>query len=156
MKNYLIIIYLALRVICAMHMLYKTGTVCLRMADPHFIFDRIGVCTIQTHMCRLLPADLAPALKQVLSFFPIPFLPPFLSGGHMYSNYTYGSTIVPAKQGVVIIKGFIIRVNNIPPHPLCTPHHEPIVGVIYYLFSKIIVEIRLGLRHHSDYLVCQP
>ena len=63
---------------CDMHMLYKTGTVCLRVADPHFIFDRIGVRTIQIHMCSLLPEDLELALKQVLSF-----LPPLLSGGHM-------------------------------------------------------------------------
>ena len=68
---------------CAMHMLCKTGMVCLRVADPHPVFDRIGVRTIRTHMCRLLPADLALALKQVLSFCPIPFLPPLLSGGHM-------------------------------------------------------------------------
>ena len=31
---------------CDMHMLYKTGTVCLRVEDQHFIFDRICVCTI--------------------------------------------------------------------------------------------------------------
>ena len=68
---------------CALYMMCKTETVCLRMADPHYIFDRIGVCTIRTHMCFLLPEDLALALKQVLSFFPIPFLPPLISGGHM-------------------------------------------------------------------------
>ena len=68
---------------CAMHMLCKTGTVCLRVADPHFIFDRIGVRTIQTHMCHLLTEDLALALKQVLSFPPIPFICPLLSRGHM-------------------------------------------------------------------------
>ena len=70
-------------IVCVMHMLCKTGTGFLRVADPHFIFDRIGVCTIRTHMCRHLPEDLALALKQVLSFSPIPFLPPLLSGGHM-------------------------------------------------------------------------
>ena len=68
---------------CAMHMLCKTGTVCLKVADPHFIFGRICVRTIQTHMCRLLPADLALALKQVLSLCTIPLLPPLLSGGEM-------------------------------------------------------------------------
>ena len=68
---------------CDMQILCKTGTVCLRMADPHFIFYRIGVCTIQTHLCRLLPADLALALKQVLSLCTIPLLPPIFSGGHM-------------------------------------------------------------------------
>ena len=68
---------------CAMHMMCKIGTVCLRVVDPHFIFDRIGVCTIQTHMCRLLPEDLALALKQVLSLCPITFLPRLLSWGHM-------------------------------------------------------------------------
>ena len=45
---------------CDMHMVFKTGTVFLRVADPHLISDQIGVRTIQTHMCRLLPADLAP------------------------------------------------------------------------------------------------
>ena len=68
---------------CAMHMLCKIGTVCLRVADPNFIFDRIGVRTIRTQMCRLLMADLALTLKQVLIFCPIPFLPPILSGDHM-------------------------------------------------------------------------
>ena len=68
---------------CIMYMLCKTETVCLRVADPHFIFDCIGVRTIRTHMCHLLPSDLALALKQVLSFCPIPFLPPLLSGVHM-------------------------------------------------------------------------
>ena len=119
---------------CAMHMLCKTGTVCFRVVDLYFVFDRIGVHTIQTHMRRLLPEYLALALKQVLSFFPIPLLPPLLSGGHIYSNSTSRSNVDPAKHGVVIIKGFIIRVNNIPPPPICIPHHEPIVGVIYNLF----------------------
>ena len=91
-KHDLIIIYLALKVVCAMHMLYKTGTFCLRVADPHFIFYRIGVCTIRTHMCCLLPADLALALNQVSSFCPIPILPTLFSGGNMWRNYTYGST----------------------------------------------------------------
>ena len=139
-----------------MHMLYKTGMVCLRVAYPHFIFDRIGVRTFRTHTCRLLPEDLVLALNQVLSFFTIPFLPRILSGGPMYSNSTSVSTIDPDKQGGVIIKVFVVRVNNIPPPTLCTPHHEPIVGVIYHLFSKIIVEIRLGLRRPSDTLVCKP
>ena len=68
---------------CAMHILCKTGTVFLSVSDPHLIFDCIGVRTIRTHTCRLLPEYLALALKQVLSFCPIPFLPPLLSGGHM-------------------------------------------------------------------------
>ena len=152
----LIIINFALRVMCAIHMLCKTGTVCLRVADPHFIFDRIGVCAIRTHMCRLLPEDLALVLKELLIFSPINFIPPLLSGCHMQINSTFGSIIDPDKQGVVIIRGFVIRVNNIPPPPLCTPHHEPIVGLIYNLFSKTIVEISLGLCRPSDALVCQP
>ena len=61
-----------------------------------------------------------------------------------------------AKQWVVIIKGFVIRVNNGPFTPLCTPHHKPIVGVIYHLFIKIIVEIVLVLCRPIDALVCQP
>ena len=93
---------------CSIHTLCKAGTVCIRMADPHLIFDRIGVCTIRTHMCRLLPEDLEITLKQVLSLCTINFIPPI----------PYGRTIDPAKQGVVIIKGFFIRVNNIPPPPL--------------------------------------
>ena len=64
---------------CTIHMMCIIGTVCLRVADPHFIFDRIGVRTIRTHTCRLLPADLALDLKQVLSFCPIPLL----SGGQL-------------------------------------------------------------------------
>ena len=68
---------------CDMHMLCKTGTVCLRVADPHLIFDHIGVRKIRTHMRRLLPADLALALEQVLSFCTIPLLPRLLSWGHM-------------------------------------------------------------------------
>ena len=68
---------------CDIHMLCKIGTVCLRVSDPQFIFDRISVRTIQIHMCRLLPADLSLAVKQVLSFCPIPFIPPLLSVGHM-------------------------------------------------------------------------
>ena len=139
-----------------MKMLCKKGTVCLRVADPHFNFDRIVVCTIRTHMCCLLPADITLALKQLLRLSPIYYLPSLLNGGHMQRNYSYGSTVDPDKQRVVIIKGFVIRVNNIPSPPLCTPHHEPIVGVIYHLFSKIIVEISLGLRLISDALVCQP
>ena len=68
---------------CDMHVLCKTGTVFLRVPDPHFIFDRIGVRTIRTHVCPILPEDLALALKQVLSFYTIPSLPLLLSGGHM-------------------------------------------------------------------------
>ena len=69
---------------CDMQMLHKTGMVFLRVADPHFIFDRNGVRRIQTHMCCLILADLALTLKQVLSLCTILFiLPPLLSGGHM-------------------------------------------------------------------------
>ena len=141
---------------CAMYMLFKIGTVCLRVVDPHFIFDRIGVRTIRPHMCLILPEDIVLALKQVLSFYTIPFITTLLIWGHMQINYTSGSTIDLEKQGVVIIKGFVIIVKNILPPPLCTLHHEPIVGVIYHLFSKIIVETSLGLRRPSDALVCQP
>ena len=66
-----------------MHMMYKAGTVCLRVVDPHFIFDGIGVRIIRTHMCRLLPTYISLDLKQVLSFCTNPFLTPILSGGHM-------------------------------------------------------------------------
>ena len=68
---------------CDMHMLCKTGTVCLRVVNPHFIFGRIGVSTIRTHMCRLLPEEFSLVLKKVLSFFPNTILPPLLSGGNM-------------------------------------------------------------------------
>ena len=68
---------------CAMHILCKTGTVCLMVADPHFIFDCICVRTLRTHMRPLLWADLALALNQELSLFPIPLLPPLLSGDEM-------------------------------------------------------------------------
>ena len=64
---------------CAIHMLCKTGTVFLRVADQHLIFDRICVRIILTHMHRLLTEDPAIALKQVLSICPIPLLPPLLS-----------------------------------------------------------------------------
>ena len=140
----------------AIHMLCKTGTVFLRVADPYFIFDCIGVRTIRTHMFRLLLTDLALALKQVLSFWTIPFLPPLISGGHMYRNPTSRSTIDPSKQWVLIIKCSVIRFNNIPPPPLCTPHHEPIIGIIYHVLSKIIVEPVLGLRRPSDALIYHP
>ena len=68
---------------CAMHMLCKTGMVFIRVADPHFIFDRMGVCKIQTQMCHIILADLALSLKQLLSFCTIPLLPPLLIGVHM-------------------------------------------------------------------------
>ena len=68
---------------CAMYILCKTGTVCLRLVDPDFIFDHICVRIICTHMRHLLMENLALALKQVLSFCPTPLLPPLLSGGHM-------------------------------------------------------------------------
>ena len=68
---------------CAIHMLCKKGTVCLRVSDSHFVFGRIGVRTIRTHMCHLLPADLALVLKQLLSFCLIPILPHIFGGGHM-------------------------------------------------------------------------
>ena len=68
---------------CAMYMLCKTGTVCLRVEDQHYISYRIYVRTIRTHMRLLLPEDLSVALKQLLSLYPIPILPPLLSGGDM-------------------------------------------------------------------------
>ena len=68
---------------CAMHIMFKTGTVCIRVSDPHFIFDYICISTIRKHMCSLLTEELALALKQVLVFYPIPLLPPLLSGGDM-------------------------------------------------------------------------
>ena len=66
-----------------MHMLCKTGMVCLRVADPYFISDRIYVRTFRTHMRRLFPEDLALVLKKLLSLCPIPLLPILLSGGDM-------------------------------------------------------------------------
>ena len=48
---------------CAIHMLCKIETVFLSVADPHFIFDRIGVRTIQIYMCCLLLEYLSLALK---------------------------------------------------------------------------------------------
>ena len=139
-----------------MFMLCKTVTVYLRVADPHLIFDRIYVITIRTHMRRLLTVDLALYLKQVLSLYPIPIIPNIISGGDIYRNSTSGSTIDPSKQWVVVINGFIIKVNNYPSPPLYTPYHEPIVGVIYNIFSQIILEIRLGLHRTSDALLYQP
>ena len=68
---------------CAMNMLCKTGTAFPWVAYPHLVFELIGVRTIRTHMCRLLPEDLALALKQVLSLYSIPILLTLLSGGHM-------------------------------------------------------------------------
>ena len=76
----LIIIYISLKVMCDMHMLYKTGTVCLRVSDPYFISDRIYFCTVRTHLCRVLMAELVLILNQVLSLCPIP---PLLRGGYM-------------------------------------------------------------------------
>ena len=67
----------------AIHIMCKTGTVFIRVAYPHFIFDHIDVRTIRTHMCSFLPEELALSLKQVLSFFTIPLLPILLSRGHM-------------------------------------------------------------------------
>ena len=66
---------------CDMHMMRKTGKVCLRVAEPYFILCRIYVRTIRTHMRCLLPEDLTLALKQVLSICPIPLLHPLLNGG---------------------------------------------------------------------------
>ena len=86
-----------------MHMLCRTGTVCFRVEYPHFIFDRIYVRTLQKHMCRLLRAYLTPALKQVLSLCPTTIITPLLFGGEMYSKYTFGSTIDPSKQWVLVI-----------------------------------------------------
>ena len=68
---------------CAIHTLCKTGTVCLRVVVLNFISDLICVHTFLTHVCRLFPEDLALALKQVLSLFPVPLLHPILCGGYM-------------------------------------------------------------------------
>ena len=68
---------------CVMQMLRKTGTVCLRVAEPNFIFDRICFHKIRTHMRHILLEDRAPALKQVLSICNIPILPNLLSGSDM-------------------------------------------------------------------------
>ena len=108
---------------CAMHMLCKKGTVCLRVTDPHLIFDRICVCTIRTHMCCIIPTDLALALKQVLSLYPIPLIPPLLSGTNIKRNSTSGIIIDLEKKLVVVLDGFVIRVKNVPPHPFFTPYH---------------------------------
>ena len=74
----------------------------------------------------------------------------------MWRNFTPGSTIDPYKQWVLSIDVIIIRVNNSPPHSLCTPYHEPIVCVIYHVFSQIIVEIRFYIHLPSDALLFQP
>ena len=122
-----------------MNILCKTGTVCIRVADPNLIFDRIYVCKIRIQICCPIPADLSLALKQGLSLFTIPILPHILCGGEIYSNSTSRSTIDAAKQWFIVTNVIIARVKNCPPPPLCTPYHEPIVCVIYNLFSQIIV-----------------
>ena len=66
-----------------MHMLCKTRTVCLRVVDPHFIFVRICVRTIRTHIHSLLMEDLALALKQLLGLYTIHLITPLLSGDDM-------------------------------------------------------------------------
>ena len=68
---------------CAMHMLCKTGRVCLGVVDPHFVFDHICVLTIRIHMCCLIPEDLSLELKQVSSLCTIPLIPTNISGGDM-------------------------------------------------------------------------
>ena len=108
---------------CAMHILCKKGTVCMWVANPHFVFDRVCVRTIRTHTSRLLPEDLAIALNQVLSIFNNPLLPNILSWGDMYISSTSESTIDPSKQWVLVIGVSIVRVNNFPLLPLCTPYH---------------------------------
>ena len=45
-KHDLIIKYLTIKVMCAMHMLCKTGTVFIRVKYKTFIFDHICVCTL--------------------------------------------------------------------------------------------------------------
>ena len=64
-------------------MLCRTEMVCLRVEDPHLIFERIYVLIIQTHMNCLLTADLSLPLNQLLSLCTIPLLPPLLTGGDM-------------------------------------------------------------------------
>ena len=64
-------------------MLCKTGTVCFRVVDPHFMYDLICFRTILTHMRCFLQEDLALALKKLFSICPIPILNPLTSGGDM-------------------------------------------------------------------------
>ena len=68
---------------CDMYMLFKSGTVCLRVADPHFVSNLTSIRTFQSHLLCLLPEDIALALKKVLSICPIPLLPAIISGGDM-------------------------------------------------------------------------
>ena len=68
---------------CAMHMMFKTGMVFIRLAEPNFIFYRICVRSLRTQIRRLIPEDLALPLNQVLSLCSVPLLPPILSGGDM-------------------------------------------------------------------------
>ena len=67
----------------AMKMLCKTVMVFLRVTESNLIFDRICVYTIRTHKCRILPADLAISLKQVLLFLTIPIIHPIRGVGYM-------------------------------------------------------------------------
>ena len=82
---------------CAMHMLFKEGTVCLWVAYPYLISDRICVCTLQTHMSCILLADFALAMEQVSSLCLIPIPPLLIGEGVMYRNSTPGSTIYTKK-----------------------------------------------------------
>ena len=120
-------------------MLFKTGTVCIGLVDPHLIFDRICVRTLQTHMRSLLPEDLVLTLKQVLSLCTITLLPSLFSACDMKINYTSRSTIDPDKQWFLVINIIVIRVKKFPPPPLCMLYHEHILCVIYHIFIQIIV-----------------
>ena len=82
-KHDLFIIYLSLKVVCAMHVLYKTGIFCLRVADPDFIYDPICVCTIRTHMCLILPGDLSLFLESSIESLSHTYFSTIISGGDM-------------------------------------------------------------------------
>ena len=113
------------------------------------------ICTEHTCVVFFWQTLHLPWSKYLVSFKSLFFLL-FLVGVTCQESPHLWSTIDPAKQGFVIIKRFFIRVINIPPPPLCTPHHEPIVGIIYHIFIEIIVKIILGRHLPSDALVCQP
>ena len=127
-----------------MYMLYKTGPIYLRVADPHFIFERICVRTIRTHM-RHIPADFALTLKQVLSFCPIFILPLLLSGGDMYNNIISGSTTDTAKQWVVVIKG--LTAAAVTSHPTGPDRNPPYTRLFRSIrgFTESLLQVPMVL-----------
>ena len=68
---------------CDMHILCKIVMVCLRVAYPYFIFDRICVRTIRTHLRHILPESLSLTSKKVFSLCPVSLLPPLIGWGGM-------------------------------------------------------------------------